>query len=332
MQAVFHTLKRVAPFDLNVLLTGSSGVGKTRLAQDIHRVSPRADKPFVTLECASIPDTLLESELFGHTEGAFTGAVTAREGAFVRADGGTLLLDEVGAASPALQVALLRALEEGRITPLGDFRSREVDVRIVATTSLSLADEVAAGRFRADLFYRLAVVVVELPTLAQRPDDILALADAMLQHVINEWKLPPRTWSVETRAALREHPWPGNLRELDNAVKRAAALAVSALIMPDALPFYDAQAAHDADTAGGTAVYGAQLDGWSVGQFVAIHPDVFSLRVLQQELETMAIARALDACHGNQTEAARLLDISRRKLVYALQNDRASDPVEPGEV
>lgn len=352
MQAVFHTLRRVAPFDLNVLLTGASGVGKTRLAQDIHLVSPRKDHAFVTLECASVPDALLESELFGHVEGAFTGAVSARDGVFVRADGGTLLLDEVGAASPALQVALLRALEEGRITPLGDFQSRSVDVRVIATTSLALADAVADGRFRADLFYRLAVVVVDLPPLAARPEDIVPLADAMLRDVVDAWKLPERVWSDEAQAALCQHPWPGNLRELDNAVKRAAALATDTAIEAELLPFVDArtlpttgmphseasrpptphtdahQTASDASSPANSALSGA----WAVGEHLAIRSDVFSLRTLQRELEAMAIERAMAATGGNQSQAARLLDISRRKLVYTLNDNRPSSPVEPAEV
>lgn len=320
MQPVFQTLKKVSRFDLSVLLTGPSGVGKTRVAQAIHHASPRSKAPFVVVECASIPDALLESELFGHTEGAFTGAVQARLGAFRAADGGTLLLDEIGAASPALQVALLRALEEQRVTPLGSSTSIPVNVRILATTALDLHQEVEAQRFRPDLFYRLAVVVQPLPTLDERPGDVGLLAQELTTQLSKSWKLPELHLQPAALKALESRAWPGNIRELENAIKRAAALAGDAAIGPEHLPppaSWDRPATYDRSS--------ALDDTWIRSGPIAIHRDTYAFPVLRDHLEALAIERALLACNGNQSEAAKLLAMPRRTLVHKIAEQRLAN-------
>lgn len=319
MKPVFHTLQKVAPFDLSVLLTGESGVGKTRVAQALHHASDRKKAPFVVLECASVPDALLESELFGHQEGAFTGAVTERQGVFRAAHQGTLLLDEVGAASPAMQIALLRALESKEVTPLGAIESIPVDVRILATTSENLPHQIEAQQFRADLFYRLAVVVQELPTLDARQEDISLLADDIIQTIARTWSLPNLTIDEAALRALGARSWPGNIRELENVLRRAAALAGDQPITPEHLAPTHADAPRPETRS-------AELDSaWVRSGPIAIHQDTYALPVLREHLEKLAIERALAACDQNQSEAAKLLGMPRRTLVHKLSQWRSSD-------
>lgn len=317
MHSVFRTLEKVSRFDLSVLFTGPSGVGKTRYAEAVHLVSPRKKEPFVVVECASLPDALIESELFGHTEGAFTGAVQARLGAFRAADGGTLLLDEIGAASPSVQVALLRALEEQRVTPLGSSQPIPVDVRILATTALDLREEVEAQRFRADLFYRLAVVVQPLPALDDRPEDIGTLAQELTTALSKQWKLPTLTLTPAALKALEARPWPGNVRELENVIKRATALAEDGRIEPKHLPTAPTQAIA-VDQRGGAELSGS----WVRSGPVAIHRDTFAWPTIRDHAEELAIERALEACGGNQSEAAKLLQMPRRTLVHKIAQQR----------
>lgn len=323
MRPVFRTLRKVAPFDLSVLLTGPSGVGKTRMARALHEASDRKNAPFVVLECGSVPDALLESELFGHSEGAFTGAVSEREGVFRAAHGGTLLLDEVSAASAAMQVALLRALESQYVTPLGSSESIPVDVRIVATTAEDLRAQMNVQQFRPDLFYRLAVIVQELPSLDARTEDIAALAHEITAQTAKAWNLSSLSLDDAAIQALSARAWPGNIRELENVIKRAAAMAGNQPILPTHL----APTGQDVRTV--ARADGPTLDTqWIRSGPIAVHQDTFSLPVLRDALEHLAINRALEVCEQNQSKAAKLLDIPRRTLVYKLAQWRKQDDAQ----
>lgn len=290
------------------------------MARALHNASARKDAPFVVLECGSVPDALLESELFGHSEGAFTGAVSERKGVFRAAHGGTLLLDEVSAASPAMQVALLRALESQYVTPLGSTESVPVDVRIVATTSEDLRAQMEAQRFRPDLFYRLAVIVQELPPLDARPEDIEPLTRDIAAQTAIQWNLPDLTLEEATLHALSARSWPGNIRELENVIKRAAALAGNHPVLPTHL----APTGQDS-RAVSTAAHPTLDAQWARSGPIAVHKDTYALPVLREALEHLAIQRALDACDQNQSQAAKLLDIPRRTLVYKLAQWRKRD-------
>ncbi len=220
MNAVCDKLHQVAPYDISVLLTGESGTGKELAARALHYKSLRWEKPFVVENCGALPDELLESELFGYKRGAFTGAIEDRTGLFERADGGTVFLDEIGELSPAFQVKLLRVLQNGEIRPLGSGRTRKVDVRVIAATNRDLEAEVAAGRFRKDLYYRLAAVTVHLPPLRERPGDLPVLARALLDHAIHDLGKSVDGFSDEALDCMREYEWPGNVRELQNEIQR----------------------------------------------------------------------------------------------------------------
>jgi two-component system, NtrC family, response regulator HupR/HoxA len=224
LDGVCALAERVARHDLSVLLLGESGTGKELLARAIHYASPRLTGPFVVENCAAIPDTLLESELFGHKRGAFTGAVDDHVGLFQRADGGTVFLDEIGETSPLFQVKLLRVLQEGELRPVGAARSIPVDVRVIAATHRDLEDDVRAGRFREDLYYRLAGVTLTIPPLRERPGDVLPIAEHLLAEACRELALPAAAFGDDARAVLMGYPWPGNIRELRNEVARALAL------------------------------------------------------------------------------------------------------------
>lgn len=218
MNAVCEHIRQVAPFDVSVLVMGESGTGKELAARALHYNSLRWDKPFVVENCGALPDELLESELFGYKRGAFTGAVEDRVGLFERSNGGTVFLDEIGEVSPAFQVKLLRVLQEGEIRPLGSSRTRKVDVRIIAATNKDLEEEVNAGRFREDLYYRLATVTVNIPPLRQRPDDVPALAVALLKHTMRTLGKTVDGFTPEALACMQQYHWPGNVRELQNEV------------------------------------------------------------------------------------------------------------------
>ena len=236
MQHIFKAVGKVAGTDLTVLLRGESGTGKELIARAVHENSRRKGRPFVPVNCAAIPRELLESELFGHEKGAFTGAVAARRGRFEQAEGGTVFLDEVGDMDLSLQTKLLRVLQERRIERLGGEGSLPVDVRIVAATNQDLEGAVARRTFREDLFYRLNVVAIHLPPLRDRREDIPALAAHFLSSFAREQQADPKMLSPETLERMSVYRWPGNVRELENVVKRAAALAPTALILPDHLP------------------------------------------------------------------------------------------------
>ena len=225
MRGVVTMAERVAPTEASVMISGESGTGKGRIARFIHEQSGRAGGPFVAVNCGALPDTLLESELFGHRKGAFTGADADREGLFASAGGGTLFLDEVGETSPSMQVSLLRALQDRVVRPLGSTVEVEVDVRILAATNRDLDRLVEEGAFREDLYYRLRVVTMEIPPLRERPEDILVLAQQLISRTCNAHSCGPCSLSSEVLDRLQAYPWPGNVRELDNAIERAVILA-----------------------------------------------------------------------------------------------------------
>ena len=295
-EQVLRMVEKVAPTGSTVLLTGETGTGKEVIADAIHELSPRAERRLVKVHCAAIPATLLESELFGHTRGAFTGAVREKPGLFEAADGGTLFLDELGEIPQEMQVKLLRVLQTGEVQRIGETRTRRVDVRVIAATHRDLELEVAQGRFREDLFYRLNVIPLLVPPLRRRGDDVLLLAQRFLERERTErGRTQVEGFSPEALAALRAHAWPGNVRELENAVERAAALAEGPLIGLDDLP--------EAVRGGGAAAEPA----------LAL-PEAVTLA----EAERILVRHALDATGGNKKEAARRLGIGLATLYRKL--------------
>jgi two-component system response regulator AtoC len=296
MRRLLELATRVAPHPTTVLITGESGTGKEVIARAVHRMSPRRDRAFVAVNCAAIPEQLLESELFGHARGAFTGAVSERRGLFEEADGGTLLLDEVGDLPAPLQVKLLRVLQEGTLRRVGETRERRVDVRVLAATARDLDVEVPAGRFREDLFYRLNVVRLHLPPLRERPEDVDGLALALIerQRVRTGRHL---VFGEGVLAALRRRAWPGNVRELENAVERAVVLAPGDVL--ELSLFQDRAADSRGAPSGGEA------------------PS--SLKATVAAAERAAIEQALARAEGNRAIAAQVLDVSLRTLYYRLR-------------
>jgi transcriptional regulator with PAS, ATPase and Fis domain len=227
---------RVAPLDSTILISGESGVGKERLARWLHQASMRTRGPFMAVNCGAFTDTILESELFGHARGAFTGAVQDRLGVFEAAAGGTLFLDEVGEVSPAMQVKLLRVIQEREVIRLGETRTRRVDVRLIAATNRDLLDEVAQGRFRRDLYYRLRVIDLHVPPLRERLDELLGLAHEILAQTTVRLRRPVVGYTARALACLLDYPWPGNIRELEHAIERACAVATGPEIDVEDLP------------------------------------------------------------------------------------------------
>ena len=233
---LLELIKRVAPSDSTVLITGESGTGKELVAQVIHHYSERVNNEFVSINCAALPDTLLESELFGHTRGSFTGAVRDKDGLFRVASGGTLFLDEIGDMSPALQVKLLRALQEREILPLGATRPVKIDVRIVAATNCDIERKQQVGEFRPDLYYRLSVIPIHILPLRERKEDILELAEYFLERICHRISMPRKTLSTEVKKLFTTYSWPGNVRELENTIEQIVILAEGNTIGPAALP------------------------------------------------------------------------------------------------
>jgi transcriptional regulator with GAF, ATPase, and Fis domain len=236
MKEVYQFLKRAAPTDSTVLIEGESGTGKELAARALHRNSPRANKPFVAINCSAIPETLLESDLFGHERGAFTGAASLKKGRLEVADGGVVFLDEIGELAPALQVKLLRVLQEREFERVGGIHPIKVDIRLIAATNCNLEQAVREGRFRQDLYYRLAVLKITMPTLRDRKEDISMLAHHFVQKHAKRCKVKARPISREAQACLENYDWPGNVRELENAIERALVLASSEVILPEDLP------------------------------------------------------------------------------------------------
>jgi len=304
MQAVTALADQVAPSDASILITGESGVGKEVMARYVHMKSRRATRPFISVNCAAIPENLLESELFGHEKGAFTGAVARRIGKFEEADGGTLLLDEISEMDGRLQAKLLRALQEREIDRVGGSRPVKVDIRILATSNRDLVAAARDGSFREDLLYRLNVMNLKLPPLRERPGDVIALADHFIRKYSAANGLAERPLSVIARQRLLSHRWPGNVRELENAMHRAVLLSTGSEIEEFAIRLPDGQpmsAAPDAQTARNASMAAEATSRGFVGQTVA---------VVEQQL----IIDTLSHCLGNRTHAANILGISIRTL------------------
>ncbi|MEI2383595.1 sigma-54 dependent transcriptional regulator [Breoghania sp. JC706] len=322
MALVVKLAEQIAPSEASVLITGESGTGKEVLARHVHRKSQRANKTFVSINCAAIPDNLLESELFGHEKGAFTGAIARRVGKFEEADGGTLLLDEISEMDIRLQAKLLRALQERVIDRVGGTRPVPVNIRVIATSNRDLAEEVRAGRFREDLLYRLNVVNLKIPPLRERPADVLELAQHFVRKYAEINGVPARPIGADARRALTANPWPGNVRELENTMHRAVLLAqdeeisAAAILMPDGSPVR---------SGGGTAEQAAMtaeaVSRSMVGRTVA-------------DVEKQLILDTLEHCLGNRTHAAKILGISIRTLrnklnLYAGEGTEIPSPGEP---
>jgi len=313
MQHIFKAVGKVAGTDLTVLLRGESGTGKELIARAVHENSRRKGRAFVPVNCAAIPRELLESELFGHEKGAFTGAVAARRGRFEQADGGTVFLDEVGDMDLSLQTKLLRVLQERRIERLGGEGSIPADVRIVAATNQDLEEAVAARAFREDLFYRLNVVSIHLPPLRDRREDIPALVTHFLAAFALEQLAAPKVFAPEALEAMVAYRWPGNVRELENVVKRAAALTPTLLVLPDQLPDVVRKGAASDDETAGPA--GFPVD-WMRGEIARLKETqdgrlhAHFVACLERPLLTLILRRT----GGNQVKAAELLGINRNTL------------------
>jgi two-component system response regulator HydG len=292
MQAVWKVVAQVAPTRASVLIAGESGTGKELVAQAIHEQSPRKKAPFVKLHCAALAESLLESELFGHERGSFTGASGRREGRFKQADGGTLFLDEIGEIAPAIQIKLLRFLQERSFERVGSNETVKVDVRLITATNRDLAEEVRAGRFREDLYYRLNVVAIEMPPLRLRGGDATALAEHFLRRCAGDNGKAVEGFTREAGARIAEYAWPGNVRELENAIERAVVLCEGPRIDARDLP-----SALSAQRSGPVRVPGSTM----------------------AEIERHAILSTLDAVGGSTAKAARLLGLSVRTIQYRLR-------------
>jgi DNA-binding NtrC family response regulator len=313
MEAVVRLAEQVAPSEASILLTGESGTGKEVLARLIHRKSRRARAHFVSVNCAAIPENLLESELFGHEKGAFTGAVARRVGRFEEANGGTLLLDEISEMHPRLQAKLLRAIQEREIDRVGGTQPVKVDIRVIATSNRDLEEAVRKGEFREDLYFRLNVVNLRLPALRERPADIEPLAEHFARKYAEANGVAGRPLAAATRELLRRHAWRGNVRELENTMHRAVLLAQGEEIGPDAVMLAPQKGA-----APGAGVAAGAL----VGRTVA-------------DVERDLILDTLQHCLGNRTHAANILGISIRTLRNKLQQYRQEGlrvPPAPNEI
>ena len=307
VRQVTDLARRVAPTDVTVLLLGESGTGKEVLARAIHATSQRRDRPFVAVNCGAIPAELLESEMFGHERGAFTGATIARTGLFAQAHGGTILLDEIAEMSPALQVKLLRVLQDKEVRSVGSDRSQRVDVRVIAATNKDLGEQVRRGLFREDLFYRLQVIPIALPPLRERRSDVPILVDHFLARH-NAGRARPLAIAEEALVHLWEYDWPGNVRELENVIERLAVLCDGGRIGPDDLP----------------ANVRAFLSEKRLPRPV-LGAEGIDLNRAVEEFEGRLIAEALERTRGNKQAAARLLGLKRTTLVAKLRKVR---PVE----
>lgn len=320
MLDVVQLAERIAPAEASVLITGESGVGKEVMARFVHKKSKRAAKPFVSVNCAAIPENLLESELFGHEKGAFTGALARRIGKFEEADGGTLLLDEISEMDVRLQAKLLRALQEREIDRVGGSKPVKVNIRIIATSNRDLRKAVADGDFREDLLFRLNVVNLAVPALRDRPEDALALADFFLKKYAKANGVEYRPLSDAAKVQVTARDWPGNVRELENAMHRAVLLGAGSEITPDAIRMPD-----------GTPF----ANGGSIAQTVRTAADeaINQVGKTVAEVEQGLILDTLDHCLGNRTHAANILGISIRTLRNKLKlySDQGVSIPGPGE-
>ena len=317
IQTVRDLIARVAPTDATVLIMGETGTGKELVARAIHRNSPRASKPFVAVNCAAFTETLLESELFGHEKGAFTGADRSRKGLFEAAHEGTLFLDEVAEMSPPAQAKLLRVVSDGQVLRLGTTQPRKVDVRLLAATHRDLSQRVREGLFRQDLFYRLAVVPIAIPPLRERREDISDLSELFVRQVSIELKLPRRSLLPDALDKLKSYDFPGNVRELRNLIERASILAVGSELDADSFPV---------PTIPGTITGSGNTLGTRPASLFDVLPEVNDLRNFLAEAEKALILRTLKATRGAQAEAARRLGISRSDLGYKIGKYGIGDP------
>jgi two-component system response regulator PilR (NtrC family) len=313
MQGVYTLVRRIMGTRISCLICGESGTGKELLARAVHYGSERARNAFVPVNCGAIPENLFESELFGYKKGAFTGAARDKMGFFEAADGGTLFLDEVGEMPLALQVKVLRALSEKKVTPVGATAEVPVDVRIVAATNRDLTAEVAAGRFREDLYYRLNVVQIDMPPLRERAEDVPMLVQHFVERFADEYKKKVGGVTPEALRMLRAYPFPGNVRELQNIVERAVALEPGALLTPSSLPerVQGALSTPPNEAAVGVAERAAEVEAEATLEGM-------DLEARLAEVERGFLVRALAASGGNRTQAARLLGITFRSLRYRL--------------
>lgn len=314
LQDVFKLVGRVAQSDAPVLVTGESGTGKELIASAIHEYSPRRKNEMVAINCGAIPENLLESELFGHEKGAFTGAVAKRAGRFEYCDGGTLFLDEIGDMPASVQVKLLRVLQEGTFSRVGSNETVKSDVRIVAATNKDLANEVSEGNFREDLYYRLNVVEIHLPPLRERPEDIPLLAEFFLQRLARKYGLARIRISGEAVETLQKHTWPGNVRELENTMARSAALATTDLLLPDDIPFARSPFSQQSKL---KSNFGNLLD--------AVPDSTNALEWLQSE----AANHVLESCGGDLKEASRQLGASQTSVRKILASRTTSHDPSP---
>jgi transcriptional regulator with GAF, ATPase, and Fis domain len=303
MLEVFRKLQKVAGTDISVLITGETGTGKELIAKEIHRRSPRADGPFVTINCGAIPENLIESELFGHVKGAFTGAVMSRPGKFQVADKGTLFLDEIGELPLNLQVKLLRALQERVVFRVGDSKPEKVDIRIVAATNRNLEEEIRAGNFREDLYYRLNVVNLWLPPLRDRGDDVMIIAKVLLSKYADELQSPVKGFSPAALAAIKKYSWPGNIRQLENRIKKALVLCDQTLLSPEDLDLGQA-----AETA------------------------ILPLEKAKEEFQRKYVLEVLERNNGNRTQTARDLGVDPRTIFRYLEKEQNPMPSAAGGV
>jgi transcriptional regulator with PAS, ATPase and Fis domain len=293
MLEVFRKLQRVAGTDISVLISGETGTGKELIARELHRRSDRIDGPFVTVNCGAIPENLMESEMFGHVRGAFTGAVASRGGKFQQADGGTLFLDEIGELTPQLQVKLLRALQEKTVTRVGDSRQEKIDLRVVAATNRNLEEMIVDGSFREDLYYRLNVVNLWLPPLRDRGDDVFIIAKALLSKYADELNSPVKGYAPAALTAIRKYPWPGNIRQLENRIKKALVLCDKTLLSPE-----------DMD----------------LGEDAA--EPLLPLERAKEEFQRKYVLDALERNNGNRTQTARDLGVDPRTIFRYLERGK----------
>jgi two-component system response regulator AtoC len=300
MQEIFATIEKVADYKTSVLITGESGTGKELIARAIHYNSSRSDKPLVTVNCGAIPEALLESELFGHKKGSFTDAIRDKTGLFQEAHGGSIFLDEIGELPRQLQVKLLRALQEEEIKRVGDTHPIKIDIRVMAATTKELAEEVKAGRFRDDLYYRINVLHIKIPPLRERPEDIPLLVQHFLDKTRKRLGLEMAGVSPAAGRALQAYSWPGNVRELENFIERGMVMANGPTIELDDLPSY--MRSQDE-----TVEYLTEDDG-------------LSIKEASRKLEKVLIRKALERTGGNRTQAARILEISHPALLYKMKD------------
>jgi len=297
---IFETIHKISDYDTSVLITGESGTGKELVAKAIHHNSTRSSKPFIAINCGAIPENLLESELFGYVKGAFTDAHQNKKGLFEEANGGTLLLDEIGELPSTLQVKLLRALQEGEVRKIGDTKHIKLDVRIIAATAKNLVQEARKGTFREDLFYRLNVIQIDIPPLRERREDIPLLVNHFIKRYREKHNLKAKNISSAALNLLLEYDWRGNIRELENAIERAVILSEGSRIEVSVLP--------------------SDIKKSGAGKEKEVDSDEYSIKKMHRIMENQLIRKALEKSGGNRTQASKLLEISHPALLSKMKN------------